>query len=126
MASLLIVVVVIALAVIWIRGARRNRLVGLTKLNLPGRWRCEEGELALEGRLNGGRYRLKDGAREEAGRWLLEGNDLLLISDKAAGQRRYELRYFSPGKVGVDGPGLARRVYERIADNVVTLRARDR
>lgn len=126
MASLLIVVVVIALAVIWIRGARRNRLVWLTKLNLPGRWRCEEGELALEGKLNGGRYRLKDGAREEAGRWLLEGDDLLLISDKAAGQRRYELRYFGPGKVGVDGPGLPRRVYERIADNVVTLRARDR
>ncbi len=126
MASLLIVVVVIAIAVIWIRGARRNRLVWLTKLNLPGRWRCEEGELALEGKLNGGRYRLKEGAREEAGRWLLEGDDLLLISDKAEGQRRYELRYFSPGKVGIDGPGLPRRVYERIADNVVTLRARDR
>lgn len=126
MASLLIVIVVVAIAVIWIRGARRNRLVWLTKLNLPGRWRCEEGELALEGELNGGRYRLSDGAREESGRWLLEGNDLLLISDKSAGQRRYELRYFSPGKIGVHGPGLPRRVYERIADNVVTLRARDR
>lgn len=126
MASLLIVIAVAVIAVIWIRGARRNRLVWLKKLNLPGRWRCDDGELALEGELNGGRYRLNDGAREESGRWLLEGNDLLLVSDRAAGQRRYVLRYFGPGKIGVDGPGLPRRVYERIADNVVTLRVRDR
>ena len=126
MASLLIVVVVTVIAVIWIRGVRRNRLVWLKRLSLPGRWRCEEGELALEGELNGGRYGLKDSAREESGRWLLEGNDLLLISDKAAGPRRYELRYFGPGKIGVDGPGLPRRLYERIADNIVTLRVRGR
>ena len=126
MASLLIVVVVTAIAVVWIRGVRRNRLVWLNKLNLPGRWRCEEGELALEGELNGGRYRLRDGGREEAGRWFLEGNDLVLSSDRAADQRRCELRYFGPGKVGVNGPALPRRVYERVADNVVTLRARDR
>lgn len=126
MASLLIVIVVAVIAVVWIRGVRRNRLVWLKKLNLPGRWQCEQGLLALEGELNGGRYRLRDGAREESGRWLLEGDDLMLVSDKAASQRRYRLRYFSPGKIGVDGPGLPRRVYERIADNVVSLRVRDR
>ena len=126
MASLLIVIVVAVIAVVWIRGARRNRLVWLRKLNLPGRWQCEQGQLALEGELNGGRYRLRDGAREESGRWLLEGNDLMLVSDTAASQRRYDLRYFGPGKIGVDGPGLPRRVYERIADNVVSLRIRDR
>ena len=126
MASLLIVVAVAAIAAIWIRGVRRNRLAWLRQLNLPGRWRCAEGELALEGELNGGRYRLREGEREEAGRWLLEGNDLLLISDRAGAPRRYDLRFFSPGKIGVDGPGLPQRLYERIADNVVTLRARGR
>lgn len=122
MASLLIVVVIAAIAVVWIRGARRNRLRWLEKLNLPGRWRCEGGELALEGELNGGRYRLRDGAREESGRWLLEGNDLQLVSDRGAVPKRYDLRYFGPGRIGVDGPGLPHRVYERVADNVVPLR----
>ncbi len=124
MASLLIVIAVALVATVWIRGARRNRLVWLKKLNLPGRWRCESGELALEGSLNGGRYRLLDGGREETGRWQLEGNDLVLTSDRAAGTRRHDLRFFSPGKIGIDGPGLTHRVYERVADNVVSLRSR--
>lgn len=124
MASLLIVIAVALVAVVWIRGVRRNRFVWLKKLNLPGRWRCADGELALEGELNGGRYRLKDGGRDEAGRWLLEGNDLLLISDKSAGTTRHSLHYFAPGKIGIHGPGLPRRVYERVLDNVVPLRAR--
>ena len=126
MASLLIVIAVALVATVWIRGVRRNRLAWLKKLNLPGRWRSESGELALEGDLGGGRYRLTDGGREEAGRWLLEGNDLVLTSDRAAGARRCDLRYFSPGKIGVDGPGLPQRIYERVADNVVPLRSRGR
>ena len=123
MASLLIVVAVALVAAVWIRGVRRNRLAWLKKLNLPGRWRCEAGELALEGDLNGGRYRLMESARMESGRWLLEGNDLLLISDRTAGARRHDLRFFGPGKIGVDGPGLPQRIYERVADNVVPLRS---
>ena len=124
MASLLIVIAVALVATIWIRGARRNRLVWLKKLNLPGRWRCEHGELALEGELSGGRYRLMDGRRKEAGRWLLEGNDLVLTSDRGAGPKRHDLRLFSAGKIGIDGPELPQRVYERVADNVVSLRNR--
>ncbi len=123
MASLLIVIAVCLVAVVWIRGVRRNRLVWLKKLNLPGRWRCEGGELALEGELHGGRYRLRDEAREDVGRWLLEGNDLLLMSDRAAETRRHDLRLFAPGKIGIDGPGLPQRVYERVPDNIVPLRA---
>lgn len=122
MASLLIVIAVALIAVVWIRGVRRNRLAWLKKLNLPGRWRSEDGELALEGELSGGRYRLRDGAREEAGRWLLEGNDLLLTSDRAADSRHHALRFFAPGKIGIDGPGLPQRVYERVPDNIVPLR----
>ena len=123
MASLLVVIAVSVVAVVWIRGVRRNRLTWLKKLNLPGRWRSEDGELALEGELNGGRYRLRDGSREDSGRWLLEGNDLLLMSDKAADTRRHDLRFFAPGKIGIDGPGLPQRVYERVPDHIVPLRA---
>jgi len=126
MASLLIVIAVAVIAIVWVRGTRKNRLTWLKKLNLPGRWRSEQGQLALEGKLNGGRYRLKEGAREDAGRWLLQGNDLVLVSDKAAGDKRYDLRYFRPGKIGIDGPGLPQRIYERIPDNVVPLRTRGR
>ena len=126
MASLLVVVAVAVIATIWIRGIRRNRLAWLQKLNLPGRWRCADSELALEGDLIGGRYRLRDGARDETGRWLLEGNDLLLIADTAADGARHELRFFAPGKIGVDGPSLPRRVYERVPDNIVPLRVRGR
>ena len=122
MASLLIVVAVAMVAAIWVRGVRHNRLAWLKKLNLPGRWQCEDGELALKGDLHGGRYRLRDGNRDDTGRWVLEGNDLLLVSDNAAGSVRHELRFFAPGKIGVDGPGLPRRVYERIPDNIVPLR----
>ena len=126
MASLLIVIAVAVVAAVWLRGIRRNRLAWLKKLNLPGRWRCEDSELALEGNLNGGRYRLRDGERDEAGRWLLEGNDLLLIPDRPADTARHTLRYFAPGKIGIDGPGLPRRMYERVPDNVVPLRVRGR
>ena len=126
MASLLIVVAVAVIATIWIRGVRSNRLVWLQKLNLPGRWRCEQGELAFEGDLNGGRYRVTEGARDETGRWLLEGDDLLLIADTAADCKRHQLRLFAPGKIGVDGPGLPRRVYDRVPDNIVPLRVKGR
>ena len=124
MAPLLVVLAVALIAALWVRGARRNRLAWLKKLNLPGRWRCDAGELALEGELSGGRYRLRDGTRDETGRWFLEGNDLLLVSDQSGGSKRHDLRLFAPGKIGIDGPGLPQRIYERVADNVVSLRVR--
>lgn len=124
MASLLLALAVAAMVAVWVRGARRSRQAWLKKLNLPGRWLCAEGELALEGQLNGGRYRLREGAREEQGRWVLEGGDLVLSSDRSAKPRRYDLRFFNGGKIGLDGPGLARRIYQRALDNVVHLGAR--
>ncbi len=126
MASLLIVAAVALLAVVWLRGMRRNRLAWLKKLNLPGRWRCEDGELALDGELGGGHYRLRDGDRDETGSWCLEGNQLVLVPDRSANRARHALRYFAPGKIGLDGPGLPRRVYDRVPDNVVPLRNRGR
>ena len=43
MASLLLVAAVAAIAFIWLRGAQRNRLAWLKKLNLPGQWRSDSG-----------------------------------------------------------------------------------
>ncbi len=124
MASLLIVLAVVLITTLWVRGTRRNRDTWLRKLNLPGRWRCDAGELALAGELRGGRYRLRDGNRDEAGRWLLDGNNLLLVPDQATDTKRHDLRLFAPGKIGIDGPGLPRRIYERVPDNVVPLQVR--
>ncbi len=124
MSSLLIVIVVAAIVTIWIRGTRRNRLEWLRKLDLPGRWQCEgqEGMLELQGDLHEGRYKLNDGTYKDQGRWVLEGHDLLLTSDRQDGVARYDLRLFDQGKIGLDGPILQRRVYVRLADNVVPLR----
>ncbi|MEE8244244.1 MAG: hypothetical protein V3R27_04565, partial [Pseudomonadales bacterium] len=91
MSSLLIVIVVAAIVTIWIRGTRRNRMEWLRKLDLPGRWRCEgrEGTLELQGDLHEGRYKLDDGTYKDRGRWVLEGHDLLLTSDRQDGVARY-------------------------------------
>ena len=124
MASLVLVVAVALIAFLWVRGARRNRLAWLKKLNLPGRWHCATGELVLRGNWNGGRYRLKDSGRDEAGEWRLEGSDLLLIADGEADSTRHDLRLFVPGKIGINGPRLSHRIYERVADNVVQLGVR--
>ncbi len=125
MSSLLIVVVVAAIVTFWIRGARRNRMVWLKKLDLPGRWQCEgeEGTLELLGDLHEGRYKLEDGTYKDQGRWVLEGHDLLLASDHQESVDRHDLRLFDHGKIGLDGPKLQRRVYVRLADNVVPLRS---
>ena len=122
--SSLLVVVVAVIVTIWIRGSRRNRLAWLKKLDLPGRWQCEgeEGTLELLGDLHGGRYKLQDGSYRDRGRWVLEGHDLLLVSDDHEGVERHDLRLFDHGKIGLDGPKLQRRIYIRLADNVVPIR----
>ena len=122
MASLLIVAAVAAIAFIWLRGTQRNRLAWLKKLNLPGQWRSDSGVLILEGDMDSGRYRLAEDTRKEQGRWSLNGNQLQLAPDSAEGSKRFDLRYFAPGEIGLDGPGLPGRIYRRETDNVVPLK----
>ncbi|MEE8243554.1 MAG: hypothetical protein V3R27_01050 [Pseudomonadales bacterium] len=124
MSSLLVVIAVAVIVTIWVRGARRNRLEWLRKLDLPGRWQSEgeAGTLELQGDLSEGRYKVRDGAYADQGRWVLEGHDLMLTSDQHEGSHRYDLRLFAQGKIGLDGPKLQRKVYVRLADNVVPLR----
>ncbi|MCY3641659.1 MAG: hypothetical protein OXH37_11655 [Gammaproteobacteria bacterium] len=122
MASLLLVAAVAAIAFIWLRGTQRNRLAWLKKLNLPGQWRSDSGVMTLEGDVDGGQYRLVEGTLREQGRWSLNGNQLQLAPDSDEKPKRLDLRYFDPGKIGIDGPGLRARIYRRETDNVVPLK----
>ncbi len=123
MASLLLLAAVAAIAFIWLRGAQRNRRTWLRKLNLPGQWRSDSGILTLAGGTDGGRYRLAEGTHREQGRWSLNGNQLQLAPDSDEQSKRLDLRYFGPGEIGLDGPGLRARIYRRETDNVVPLKS---
>ena len=122
MVSLLVVAAAAAIAFIWLRGAKRNRLAWLKRLNLPGEWRSESGTLNFEGAIEGGRYRLAEGAGREQGHWSLDSRQLKLAPDSDGAPKRYDLRYFGPGEIGLDGPGLRGRIYRRETDNVVRLK----
>jgi hypothetical protein len=114
------------LAFVWVRGARRNRARWLARLDLPGIWSLdgESGEAArleLTGGLDRGEYRIREGDLVETGRWHLEGHTLKLTT--AGGRSNdYDLRLFSEGKIGIDGPGRERRIYTKVPSNVVPLR----
>ena len=124
MGSLLLVVVVAITAFYWARGAQRNRLRWLKRLDLPGTWYSEiSGEavtLELKGSLSGGDYVETTGERTEAGTWALIGHTLSFVS--AGGTSDCDLRLFGVGRIGIDGPGRERRIYERQQNNVVPLR----
>lgn len=127
MGSLLVVIAVTALVVVWVRGTRRNRLRWLSRLDLPGIWEREGewGRLELTGELDQGRFRLTEGDREahRSGVWRLEGSTLIFTSE---GEQPLEcdLRLFQEGKIGIDGPTLERRIYQKVPSNVVPLRGR--
>ena len=127
MGSLLVVIAVTALVVVWVRGTRRNRLRWLEHLDLPGIWEREGewGRLELVGGLDQGKFRISDGdgAPERACNWVLEGHTLVL-QEEGRERLEYDLRLFQEGKIGVDGPGLERRIYQKVPGNVVPLRGR--
>ncbi|MDP6471519.1 MAG: hypothetical protein QGI81_11060 [Pseudomonadales bacterium] len=123
MASLLLIIIVAAAAVMWVRGARQNRLRWLEKLHLPGLWHGDSGvRLELGGTLEGGPYRLLVEGREERGAWSLHGHDLMLHGEGESGPRRYDLRFFDAGKIGLHGQALDREILNRAGDNIVPLR----
>ena len=126
MASLLVVIAVGIIVLIWVRGARRNRLRWLERLDLPGTWHWDnsDGTLELAGDLQSGSYRFREPDADEQGTWALEGHSLVLTSVANPVPQTYELRFFDSGKIGVDGPGRPRRVYVKEPSNVVPLRRR--
>jgi len=126
MGSLLVVIAVTALVVVWVRGTRRNRMQWLTRLDLPGIWEREGewGRLELTGDLDAGSFRILDGEgdADRTGKWRLEGSTLVITEDGE--QSECDLRLFQEGKIGIDGPTLERRVYQKVPSNVVPLRGR--
>lgn len=127
MGSLLVVIAVTALVVVWVRGTRKNRLQWLSRLDLPGIWEREGewGRLELTGGLDEGHFRIADGegSADRSGSWCLEGNSLI-FTDEDGTRSECDLRLFQEGKIGIDGPGLERRVYQKVPSNVVPLRGR--
>ena len=125
MGSLLVVIAVATIVFVWVRGTRRNRARWLARLDLPGIWEREGkgGRLELTGGLEAGAYRIWDGGhgQDESGRWRLEGHTLHLVPESGEA-RACDLRLFQEGKIGIDGPGLERRIYQKVPGNVVPLR----
>lgn len=129
MISYLLMAVIVGAVTFWVRGMRRARRDWLTQLNLPGTWRLDRDDesrlLRLGGSLDGGRYVARDGMSEEHGDWRLAGHTLVLRPDGDADDgRRFDLRQFDTGRIGIDGPGREREIYVKRADNVIELRAR--
>jgi hypothetical protein len=123
MGSLLVIAIVAALCVLWVRANRQSRQRWLARLDLPGVWLWEDnnGSLELRGELDHGHYRLRDDDDEELGEWQLQGHDLVLES-RAGDIARLDLRLFAEGKIGLHGPGRERRIYVKKRGNVVPLR----
>ncbi|MBK81006.1 MAG: hypothetical protein CMQ43_08845 [Gammaproteobacteria bacterium] len=123
MASLLVVIVVAAVCGYWVWLVRVQRRRWLARLDLPGTWDWQDndGELVLDGDLDGGAYRLRDGDAEERGEWRLEGHDLVL-ERRGGGSSVLDLRLFDQGKIGIHGAGREHRVYVKARSNVVPLR----
>ncbi len=124
MTLLLLASSITLIASAWLRLARQTRLAWLNKLNLPGQWRSPSGGLRFDGDIGGGQYLLTEGGKRERGSWTLQGHDLILTREGGNAPRRYDLRLFKPGQIGLDGPGLVQRIYERQADNVVEMKPR--
>lgn len=124
MPSLLVVIVVAAVVFVWVSGTRRNRQRWLERLDLPGvwRWQDRDGQLEFTGGLQAGRYRFAEPGADEQGAWELQGHTLVLTSESDDNTRRFDLRFFDSGKIGIDGPGRERRIYVKQQTNVVPLR----
>lgn len=126
MPSLLVVVLVAVVVFGWVSGTRRNRRRWLERLDLPGswQWQDEDGTLEFTGDLHAGRYRFSEPDAGEQGDWELQGHTLVLTSEMDHEPRRYDLRFFDGGKIGLDGPDRERRIYLKDQSNVVPLRRR--
>jgi hypothetical protein len=123
MSSLLLVLIVAGVCFWWVQSNRQHRQRWLARLDLPGTWlrEGEDGSLELDGDLDRGRYRLRDGDEDEQGAWELKGHDLVLTPRRGV-PCVLDLRLFSEGKIGLHGAGREHRIYVKRRGNVVPLR----
>jgi len=123
MTSLLLIIAVAVACFLWVRASHQHRQRWLAQLDLPGTWLWEgnDGVLELQGGLDQGRYRFRDGDDEERGEWRLEGPGLVLEPESGT-PTILDLRLFAAGKIGLHGPGRERRIYVKKRSNVIPLR----
>lgn len=123
MSSLLLVLIVAGMCFWWVQSSRQQRQRWLARLDLPGVWLWDggDGALELDGDLDRGHYRLRDGDEDEQGTWELNGHDLVLTPRRGR-PCVLDLRFFAEGKIGLHGPGREHRIYVKRRGNVVPLR----
>ncbi len=121
--------VVIAVAVVvfwWVKSARQARQDWLKKIDLPGRWLATDNEsdynaeLTLHGGLDAGEFVLVRDDNSWRGSWRLQGHTLTLSGEGR--EQALDLHFFNPGSIGLEDESGVRRLYQKLADNVVPLR----
>ncbi len=126
MGTLVLLAVIGGVAYLWVVRTRTARERWIARLSLPGVWQSDApgGACVLEfvGDPTSGHFIERVGRAIERGRWRLAGTAIELESER--GTRRYELRLFENGSIGIDGPEREHRIYVRQRSNVVPLRKR--
>jgi hypothetical protein len=119
-----ILLIVVVAGVYWTRSLRQARRRWLERLDLPGawQWQGDEGELELSGRIDGGRYHIRERGGDELGEWRVAGHALILVAEPQRKPIEYDLRLFKDGTIGIHGPGREQRIYVKKRGNVVSLR----
>ena len=133
--SLVVAILVAALAYLYIRSNRQAKIRWHSRLNLPGVWRSPESELGaashelrLAGNFEGGDFvevvSAGDGpSQTRKGRWRLVGNALVLTTSDE--ERRFQVHLFQPGYIGLEQNQAERLVLRKQADNVVPLHGKN-
>lgn len=117
--STLLVLGLIALAVIiWVTRTRSARRHWVEELNLIGQWDLEGRNIHNEriefigARPDRGNYMASKDETLESGSWFLTSYFLVLQPENEE-QKRYELRRFEEGRIGINGPDREKQIYRK-------------
>lgn len=115
--------VIVLILIVWVGRTRSARKNWLSEINLPGTWELNDNAqntLEFIGSQSSGNYLATFNNQLESGRWLISGSDLVMIA-KDDVEKRYELRLFELGKIGINGPDRDRHIYNKQATNVIPM-----
>ena len=118
MMSIVVVILVTALILFYVRTSRNRRLNWLRRLQLVGTWKGKKGQiLRLSGRLDKGTFEWLQEETRHSGTWRLVGHTLFLRETGL--EEPYDVRLFQPGSIGLtDAKGVG-QVFEKENDNVI-------
>lgn len=126
MGTLGVVAGVLAILAVWIVRTRSARRRWLQLLDLPGMWILEGSEkeqvrIEFFGTPKDGQYIESLQDKIVAGNWRLSGSSLILTPNEREDQT-FEIRSFESGRIGINGPGRDRQIFQKKANNVVPMR----